>query len=246
MKQMKAKGWLLLGAGLGLVLALKVLADGVGTRPATAEEKEFYKSVYDTIVKALPPGPAGWTNTGDSSSVKELKNTDMGSEKYPRKVDYWGSWQDNQKLQESQLKLAEAMKDIAKVPPAQIEQYVKDTTMKAAAKDTTLRMDVKANTLYQGFYGKFTQQPAIAGGQVFRSDSKFNNDGGWEEGVTYVFLGKNWKQVTKGGDYMEAAAEKALPSLAVQTIMVQIKGDPERAKQILDKTNWEALKKLLK
>jgi hypothetical protein len=82
---------------------------------------------------------------------------------------------------------------------------------------------------------------------VYRTEGEFNANSGWREGATYVFLGKTWKLKKYGSTLnMDAAAVKGVPSLAVQTIVVRIEADPERAKQILEKIDWEALKKLIK
>src|SRR5690554_7553788 len=67
---------LLIGWGLLVVPAL-VNADGE-SRPATREEKEFYKTVKTTLARALPAnGPAGWDEVS-RSVVEELVSLGMG------------------------------------------------------------------------------------------------------------------------------------------------------------------------
>ena len=229
---------------LAFLISMNVFADGGASRAATKAEKGFYKTVYETFTKSLPPAPSGWNLTGDSSSNKDLKDTYVGAEKEPFKVEYMGTWQDNKRLQEFEQKFAAEVAKLTKIPPKDIEIKVREAEEKTAAHDATLRINLQANVFNEGIYQKITAAAPIGGGQVFRSESKF--DSGWREGTTYVFLGKTWKLKKDGVTYMEATPDKNLPSTTVQTIMVQVQADPERAKQILAKIDWAALNRLIK
>jgi hypothetical protein len=239
----------LTAAGLFLVLAvvsLNALADGSGERDATQAEKDFHRTVYAVIAKAVPAAPAGWNINGDSSSNKELKRTFNGAEKYPFKVEYWTNWDDTKRVQEAQMKMVEEMSKLTSLPPAEIAKKSDELNKKYTPHDVSVRIEIKANVFYTSFNEKASPAAPVAGGQAFRSDSGYSENSGWHEGSTWVFLGKNWKLNKQGGTYVEAAADKTLPSTEVQTILVKIKADPDRAKQIISKMDWEALKKLIK
>ena len=72
----------------GLLASLTVHADG-DTRPATQAEKDFNKSVFDVLIKAVPPGPDGWEQGHDNSEDKNLERVTPDSEKYPFENFLW-------------------------------------------------------------------------------------------------------------------------------------------------------------
>lgn len=103
---------LLIGWGLLVVPAL-VNADGE-SRPATREEKEFYKTVKTTLARALPAnGPAGWDEVS-RSVVEELVSLGMGEVAsavggLPLRVDYLVSWQDSEQIHAAEEETQKAL-----------------------------------------------------------------------------------------------------------------------------------------
>jgi hypothetical protein len=50
---------------------------------------------------------------------------------------------------------------------------------------------------------------------------------------------------TDCGTYIETKERKGIPPTAVQTIIVWVQADPARTKQVLEKIDWNVLKKLI-
>jgi hypothetical protein len=122
-----------------------------------------------------------------------------------------------------------------------------DDIMKAKSPhDVSIRVNIKVNVFAESFYDSISQESPVAGAKVIRTPGEYSKNSGWREGTTYVFLGKNWQLKRNGGSYMEAKKTADVPSLAVQTVVVEIQVDPHRASTIHEKINWEALKKLMK
>jgi hypothetical protein len=95
---------------LGLmVLPVLVNADGdVEERPATKEEKEFYKTVQATIAQALPANaPAGWEEA-ERSPIKELSYVPAVEE--PLRVEYYVAWRDSARISAAEEATQEALR----------------------------------------------------------------------------------------------------------------------------------------
>lgn len=229
---------------LGLVASVQVLADG-DTRLATQSEKDFMRSVLNVLAKATPPGPGGWDLTDKTEVVAEERVT-AGAEKYPLRLDYRIAWQDSKRMMEANAKLAQEVQNLAKKPGGFTEKAVQELNERLEPHDVNVKITLTANSLSEGIYEEISPAPSIAGAQVFRSVSKYIKDSGWREGTTYVFLGKNWKLSRDAGTYVNATAIRGIPHTAVQTIVVKVQGDPNRIQQILNKIDWEALKRLIK
>ncbi len=279
-------------------------ADGE-SRPATKQEKDFYRQVKTTFFKAIPAsGPAGWDEV-ERSVIEELRRVGIAEgaavkiEVQPFVVDYYVAWRDSKrkeaadekaqqalsaqvqqqqaqpdnaeylKLEKKYEKLADELGkaaeagDMEKVLQLQAEmeeiaakinriQSGNDTEQnrlqeKMAPHDVDARVSICANYLYQDFYSPVKQQTSIAGGLVYRTEGEYTRERGWQEGYTYVFLGKNWRYKRNGDSgSMEAAPIKGLSNLTVQTVTVKIQAAPARAKELINKMNWELLEKLIK
>lgn len=92
------------------------------------------------------------------------------------------------------------------------------------------------------------KETSIAGGLVMRTDSCI--DGyyhTWTEGSTYVFLGNDWRVAKDGESWrVTSNSDSKLPHTTVQTIVVSVQGDPVRARNYLERIDWNVLKGLLK
>ncbi len=72
-----------------MLISSLVFADGE-TRKATQKEKDFYRMVMETLIKALPAaGPEGWREEKNQFAELELVTPDC--EKYPFQVNYGAS-----------------------------------------------------------------------------------------------------------------------------------------------------------
>ena len=268
-----------------------VFADGE-TRKATQKEKDFYRMVMETLIKALPAGPEGWGEEKNQFAELELVTPDC--EKYPFRVSYGASWNDDtrrqtadeeiqkvlepkmmsntsnpelKKLSEQNDKLAKEFGDAAgKNDKPTVERLQKEMEAlskkfqaiidandkeydgireKMSARDVSIKVSIQVNEFSQGLYESVVQDAPVAGCLTYRSQGEWTKDNGWREGTTYVFLGKGWQLKTDGGTYIETKAQKGIPSIAVQTIIVWVQADPARAKQVLEKIDWNVLKKLI-
>ncbi|MGE5530404.1 MAG: hypothetical protein ACM3X6_14855 [Patescibacteria group bacterium] len=237
----------LIPAAVLCILAASIaFADGE-TRLATKAEKDFTKSVLTAFSRAVPPGPQGWDMTLDTTVIKDLERVTTGVEEYPLQVEYCAAWQDTKKLNEARVKLDEELMKLAQGPPEKItDEAVEEISRRTAARDAKVRIDLKANILSEGIYEQIAPASSIAGGLVYRSPGEYRSNTGWHEGCTYVFLGKNWKLSRSGGTYVNYTPNKRIPHTAVQSIVVKVRADPSRARQILNGIDWVALKKLIK
>jgi hypothetical protein len=226
-----------------LLAAPKLFADG-DTRAATQAEKEFAKTVYDVFAKSLPPGPEGWERT-QATEVKELTSV-YSNRGEPFLLEYTVAWQDSKKIQQAAIDEANEIQKLAKNPAAINDQAIHEIEKKTSPHDATLKIVMEANRFSTGIYEKVAPAAPVAGGLVFRSDSAYGSSGAWKEGATYIFLGKGWKVNKSDATWVETKPDKAAPSAAAQTIVVKITADPERAKQVISKIDWESLKKLIK
>jgi hypothetical protein len=114
-------------------------------------------------------------------------------------------------------------------------------------RDWKVAVLVTANSFFKGFHQPVTEE-RIAGRLVYRREGDYLDDGTWEDGCSYVFLGADWGLTA--GDVMErhmiATAQDGLPHTAVQTITVEVWADAQRARTILEAIDWNALEGLLK
>ena len=228
---------------VGLLLGTVVFADS-GERPATPSEKAFYSSVMSTFIKATPPKPEGWDQTIFCHDT-ELVRVTSGLEKYPLRVYYFTGWQDTKAVNTGQERLAAEVMALSKDPANFTSEKMEAIEKKVTPHDVTVRIDVQANYSSMGITEAIKPAPAIADGLVYRSDSKWSG-GSWNEGTTYIFLGKGWQLNKSAGTYMNFTFNKSIPSLTVQNIVVKIKADPNRAQTIAQKIDWDSLKKLIK
>jgi hypothetical protein len=224
-----------------LVFSL-AFADGDSRKPTPAE-KDFHKTVLGAFARAIPPGPEGWEKTGSSTEVAELREI-YSDKDQPFKIDYCAEWQNSKKMQEAQMQLNQELMKLAK-KPGFTGEGVEELQRKLEPQDVKVRIDISANVWSQGIYEKASPAPAIAGGLVYKSQGEYKS--GWREGSTYVFLGKNWKPDNRGGTYINFALDKnKTSSTVIENLVVKVQAAPNRADQIIQKTDWEALKAMIK
>jgi hypothetical protein len=116
---------------------------------------------------------------------------------------------------------------------------------KMSARDVSVKVSMQVNEFSHGLYETVVLNAPLAGCLTYRSQGEWTKNNGWREGTTYVFVGKGWQMKSDGGTYIETNVQKGIPSTAVQTISVSVQADPARAKQVLEKIDWSALKKLI-
>jgi hypothetical protein len=91
------------------------------------------------------------------------------------------------------------------------------------------------------------QDEPVSGNQAFREKGKYFEESGWNEGITYVLIGKKWKVKSSGvGKSFDVTGESSVSYNTVQSVMVSVQADPQRTRSILAKIDWNALKRLIK
>jgi len=184
------------------------------------------------------------------------------------------SMKDRQKameaLQESQAKLAEKFGEaIAKGNTAEAErlqkemeafsqknleplikeadEQVKKIVKKNALHDTEIRIHVTVNDREINVEAKKLDPSPVAGGLAYRIPGREEESGQWTESQTHIFLG-SWKEQPQDG----SADLRLIPSLSLsagheapQNLHILITADESRTAELIEKTNWNALKALL-
>ena len=122
-----------------------------------------------------------------------------------------------------------------------IEQQIKDLT----PHDIELRVNLSANVFYQELVHIPSEQTVLEGCPVIGVDDEDYGTYGWHEGTTYVFVG-----AFKYGHKDNTAAMQAekIPGTAhtkVQTVVIAVQGEKNRAKGFIKQTNLKAVKALL-
>lgn len=217
-----------------------VFAEGP-TRPPTAIEKQYYDRVVNTIVKAIPAGPSGWSKTGQTKFEKLTEVSTALDDGLPFEVDYTISWKDVERIRKAEEEIVGRAVDSGIITQ---EDAVTNLIKQKYPHDVAMEINIIVN-------GRVYIPPEaaiaelVAGAPALRTEGEFDPHLYWQEGCTYVFLGSFWN----GGvsQYIGETPELAysLPSTQIQSIIVSIQADPERTKKVLQQINWDALKDLL-
>ncbi|MGD1044552.1 MAG: hypothetical protein ABR936_04375 [Bacteroidota bacterium] len=274
-----------------MLISSLVFADGE-TRKATQKEKDFYRTVMQTLIKVLPAGPEGWSEEKNQFTELELVTPDC--EKYPFRVSNGASWSDDtrkqaadeemqkvlapkmmsnasdptyKKLTEERDKLAKEFGDaLGKNDKPTVERLQSEMETngkkiqaiidandkesdgimeKMSARDVSIKVSIQVNEFSEGLNESVVQDAPVAGCLTYRSQGEWTKSNGWLEGTTYVLFGKGWHLKTDGGTSIETKERKGIPSTTVQAIIVCVQADPARAKQVLEKIDWNLLKKII-
>ena len=105
--------------------------------------------------------------------------------------------------------------------------------------DTYVHLRLFANRLYQDIDPK-AERITVAGQPAFRTEGYYSSSGTWNEGSTMVFLGGRWFP-PPGESAYQFANEEGAPQTKLQTIVVWLEADPERAAAIFEMIDWRAL-----
>jgi hypothetical protein len=238
-------------SGLGLLIALSMVLSialaaaavpqDSGRHSATQAEKEFRKSVIGTFKKSIPAGPDSWDLSDENDTLDDLVDTIAR----PLPVGYDIEWTNSRKKDEAQEKFNQEMNRLENSGKEIPDREIDILTEKIAPRDANLHVVMRANVFNKSLAQAAPQAP-VAGGMVYRTEAEYAKNRGWLEGSTYVFLGKSWKTTQRNKmTVFSAAPAKGVSYLEVQTIIVRVSADSERAKQVLRKIDWEALNKLI-
>ena len=114
-----------------------------------------------------------------------------------------------------------------------------DASAKATVSDANAHIRIEANARYEylDVKGQEAVAPGITGYRV--------NGPSGGQGATWVFLGP-WQISKDGRSTRFQLPPLSGPSTSVATVKVRVEGEPSRAKAILAKVDWAALKGLVK
>jgi hypothetical protein len=117
---------------------------------------------------------------------------------------------------------------------------------KTSARDVQATIRFSVNEFYQWAASSTEPSGQIAGCPSFKTRGGWTKERGWIEETTYIVVGKEVRLDKSAGLYIQVKEQKGAPSLAVQSIIVSVQANPQRTQQIIEKINWNALKKLWK
>ncbi len=116
---------------------------------------------------------------------------------------------------------------------------------KMSPHDVSVMFRISINNFSMGIDESTVQDQNVAGCPAYRTKGVWEKKIGWREGTTYVLIGKGWQMKTDAGKYFETKPQPNVSSTTVQTIVVSVQADSSRAKEILQKIDWNTLKKLM-
>lgn len=153
-----------------------------------------------------------------------------------------GDWKEFQRLQ----KEFDALQKKIDAPHQQAEAGMNAEFKALSARDAKVSISLKANHFFLEFGVAAPAKLApIAGNPVYRiSKEYYTDEHGWIEGTTCALIG-SWKPVMQNGEKGFAATlEKNLPHTSLQTVLICAQGEQQRARALLEKVDWKALKAL--
>ena len=211
-----------------LLQAFPARSDGE-SRLATAAERAFYHSVFKALEAAVPSqGPPGWAVVEKTES-ESLETVDAGTEKEPFWVNYTVVWQNT-----------------TAPPAAKRPADGEDTGFCPGGRDIRAEITVMANVTVESFTAPFAETEPVDGHPVYRTEGDLDPDLGWQEGVSLVFLGPGWQLSGEGDEaLMESLPQTDLPHTRVQTVLVRVQAEEERARDLLGGIDWKALEGLI-
>lgn len=203
------------------------------------------KAMSEAALAALATGKAG---TDSSQAVDpRLRLIELSNEW--RKARDAGDKAKQEEIEKEMEKVKQQL-DPANQPGAQ--------TAQEANRDLEASVDVIVNEFpcrMIDLESPVVELPPIAGACVFRVEGKHMvSEGplrGYEgrEGCTYVFMGNGWSldedDRVENRMIMSFPERDGVPHTTVQTIIIEVEADAERARSILESMDWNALNALL-
>ena len=126
------------------------------------------------------------------------------------------------------------------------DQAVDEAAQAHEVTDISAAIRFEVNSFEEPLYDPPSDVSFIADEQAIRVEGHRNPHYGWQEGVTYVFLGPGWKPSDNSDSPgMAAQPRSGLPHTKAQTLVVKIQAAPEKADQLAQGIDWDALKALL-
>ncbi len=146
-----------------------------------------------------------------------------------------------EELKKKMEKLSEKFNNAASDISRDFNQQISELT----PHDVELQVYISANVFDQGFTQVPSGQTVIDGCKVIRINDEEQTSQGWNEGSTYIFVGNF--QYTEEDDtaFMHAEINENAPHTKVQTAVIHIIGEKNRAEKFTKQINLKVLKALL-
>ncbi len=144
-------------------------------------------------------------------------------------------------LQKQMEEIGKRINEKASANNQAVDRQIKDMT----PQDVELRAGLAANVFYQEFVRLPAEQTAVEGCPVIHIADEADTTQARREGTTYVFVG-NFKYVRKDNHaFMQAEKVPGKPHTQIQAVVIEIRGDKDRAKGFIKQMNLNAIKALL-
>ncbi|MFP4475457.1 MAG: hypothetical protein ACLFOY_07830 [Desulfatibacillaceae bacterium] len=112
-------------------------------------------------------------------------------------------------------------------------------------KDVSMSVVLRVNSLHHDLHG-YTEAGSFSGMPMYRSRGEHSAHYGWQEGNTVVFAGKGWRLARDGDSVWMSTEARDMPHTEAQTLVVRIQAEEGRARGMLERLDWAALRGLLK
>ena len=126
------------------------------------------------------------------------------------------------------------------------DRATRETIEKLAARDARVVIRIGINQFYQGFDAEPIPGTLADGTPFYRVENGRMYNESWVEGTTFVLFGPNWKTVREdAGTAMESPEQPDKPHTAVQTVVIAVEAEQQRALDIINRIDLKSLRGLL-
>ncbi|MBN1905123.1 MAG: hypothetical protein JW927_08505 [Deltaproteobacteria bacterium] len=182
--------------------------------------------------------------TKKQNAVERMKESTAEMDRLAKEFGKAFETKDNAKIEAIQKQINEISKKINEQGAADkkvIDQKIAELT----PHDIELRVDFSANLFYQQFMDIPAKQDVFEGCKIFRIDELGQTEQGWREGSTYIFIGYFNYVKQDSNPYMEAKPIPGILHTKVQTVVIRITGEKNRAQEFIKKMDLKAIKSLM-
>lgn len=152
-----------------------------------------------------------------------------------------GDYAAAQKLQAEMAQVAQQLQEAQDANNAGVNRVLADQPH-----DVRVTVFISANEFDRSYTGEWSKEPDLAGNRVYRFENGGDSPRGWEEGTTCVVLGPWQFDDSDGTARLTATPRAGVPHTRVQTIVVAVRAEKERARRMLRTINWSLLKAQLR
>ena len=127
------------------------------------------------------------------------------------------------------------------------DRAAREAIEKLAARDARVVIRIGINQFYQGFDAEPVAGKLADGTSFYRVENSRLYNESWVEGTTYVAFGNNWKSIRDdAGPSLERPEEPGRLPTDVQTVVIAVEAEQQRALSILNQMNIKSLQDLIR